>query len=227
MITIGLVKNHKEMFFRLIKAVKRWMKHNGISQNQLTIIEPIQDSSDTSLHVEKFQLILIPIGLPAPVNEIPFWDHVHMYGGRLLYVIKAHSGTVLGFSFGDTLEKRSWFHAQSFLHFLEFALDMFTYIYFGEIYALPYSEIRYFKASGHHVRISIQQRRGYRCKGPLKTIEVDCPPYFLRINRSTLVNAYHIDHIYARTLVLSNHEALSISTRELPKVRKFLCGMSR
>ncbi len=88
----------------------------------------------------------------------------------------------------------------------------------GHLCAVPFSSIIIIRVSGNYIQV-ITDRNMYRSRKTLKQFitENDLMRYFIRINRSELVNPSKITARNKTTIVLSNQESVYISRKYYPQ----------
>jgi len=102
----------------------------------------------------------------------------------------------------------------------------------GKEYTIPIKEIIYMQISDSRRRdiLVFSERGAYTCRGSLSDLEQAYPDILFRLNRSILINLFHIHYIDGNKVVMSNEIALSSSIRsrrQLVKILQNNPGLSR
>lgn len=98
-----------------------------------------------------------------------------------------------------------------------------NYYYFlknrQEIEQIPYQQIITISSNLHDV-IIMTADKNYTDRTPIREIEANLPPTFIRCHRSCIVNLHHITKINKTTIHLTNHLTQPIGRKYLTEVKK-------
>lgn len=90
----------------------------------------------------------------------------------------------------------------------------YQYTYHGITSRIVYENIICFESMQHYIDIFISNKKTpLHIKGVLKEIQEKCPAYFIRCQRSYIVNSYHIAERRGNKLILSNDKVVDIAPR--------------
>lgn len=106
--------------------------------------------------------------------------------------------------------------------FNKFHTTYFQYIYQGVESRVDYEDIVCFESMQHYVDIFVNNKTSVHIKESLKNIQDKCPPYFIRCQRSYIVNSHHISERRGNKLLLSNGKVIDISPRQSKAVSKIM-----
>lgn len=97
--------------------------------------------------------------------------------------------------------------------------DFYQYKYQGLIRRIPYDKIVCFESMQHYIDIYVCEGiDAIHIKESLKNIQEHCPQYFIRCQRSYIVNTHYILERRGNRLLLSNNKLVDISPLHVKKV---------
>lgn len=99
--------------------------------------------------------------------------------------------------------------------------DYFQYTYHGTTGRISFDDIICFESVQHYTDINTINKT-IKIKCLLKDIEGKCPLYFIRCQRSYIVNSNFIKERVANKLILSNSKVITISPRHLKSIIDFM-----
>ena len=89
----------------------------------------------------------------------------------------------------------------------------------GNVKRVFYRDILYFESASQHVIIHMKDESTYDDWRPLKDVEKELPPEFVRAHRSYILNIRHVDRLVSRTACIGSTE-LPIGRNHLQNVRR-------
>lgn len=95
--------------------------------------------------------------------------------------------------------------------------DYFRYAYHGVSGRIAFADIICFESMEHYVDIYAVERKVH-IKGTLKDIQKQCPSWFIRCQRSYIVNSRCIKEKQGRRLVLANNKIVDISPKYMDSI---------
>lgn len=95
--------------------------------------------------------------------------------------------------------------------------EYFRYTYHGVSGRIPFTEIVCFESMQHYVDIFTTDKE-IHIKESLKAIQPLCPSYFVRCQRSYIVNVRYIEERQGNKLRLSNQKMIEISSKYIETV---------
>lgn len=96
--------------------------------------------------------------------------------------------------------------------------DVFTFRNSLQQIIVPKIDILYFQSQGHYVRLQ-KASTGYDFRMPIKDLIDKLPyPQFVRCNKNSIVNMYHVDCVYSDHVVMSNGDSISITANRREEV---------
>lgn len=95
--------------------------------------------------------------------------------------------------------------------------DYFRYTYHGTSGRIAFADIRCFESREHYVDIYAVDKTVH-IKGILKDIQKQCPSWFIRCQRSYIVNSRCIKEKRGRRLVLDNNKIIDISPKYMDSI---------
>ena len=93
----------------------------------------------------------------------------------------------------------------------------FQYMFHGVTEKIRYKDIICFESMQHYIDI-FTVRGNARMKGSLKEIQKQCPSFFIRCQRSYIVNRNHIIKKKGNKLVLTNNKEVEIAPQFLKEI---------
>lgn len=102
----------------------------------------------------------------------------------------------------------------------------FSYRYNRQEYHIEYKDIIYFTSVGRKTRITIHTNStDYNYKSSIKKLCGIVPDYFIRCNRSYLVNGDYITNFHDHSIWLGKGDCIQISVRCMASVKEKLVNM--
>lgn len=99
----------------------------------------------------------------------------------------------------------------------------YQYSYHGVTSRLAYEEIICYESMQHYIDIFVYNNKTpIHIKGVLKEIQANCPSYFIRCQRSYIVNSHHIIERKGNKLTLGNDKIVDIAPRYSKAVSKIM-----
>lgn len=99
--------------------------------------------------------------------------------------------------------------------------DYFQYTYHGTTGRIAFDDIICFESMQHYTYI-ITTNKTIKIKCLLKVIKEKCPLYFIRCQRSYIVNSNYIKERVANQLILSNNKVITISSLHLKTIIDYM-----
>lgn len=99
--------------------------------------------------------------------------------------------------------------------------DHYTYRNHSSLVQIPYSQIICFTSSNHHTQVTTTEGSFLQLES-MQNIFSYLPSRFMFCHRTVIVNLDHITMLKGRELLLSNHQTVPVSHRNLPNIRSAL-----
>ena len=99
--------------------------------------------------------------------------------------------------------------------------ECFQYSYYGEIVRIPWKNVICFESTKHYIDIYTTNKT-FNIKHSLKAIQQQCPSFFIRCQRSYIVNKNFIKKKTGNKLLLFNNKVIDIAPRCSKVIRKAL-----
>lgn len=103
--------------------------------------------------------------------------------------------------------------------------EIFQYNYRKMKKRIPYNNILYFVSNNKHVEIHTADGKTEKFIGKLSDICDSFPIHFIRVSKSYIVNAKHIQKYGKKSLILYNEEVINISAPHRNTFTELIAGM--
>lgn len=227
MLEIAIVENETIYSEHLKALIEKWA--DGIVETGLSVFGNGLEffRAQETKQINKYDIIFLAIqlkyldgiGVARQLRDIGFKNTIVFttnYVGRAVdgYSVGAYRYYIKPIQFRDVKECMNYVMEKS-------CSEYFQYKYRGTLFRIPFAEIICFESMNHYVDIFTQEEI-VKIKGVLKDIQSQCPTYFLRCQRSYIVNTDFIKARKGNDLILMNDKVVEISPRLSKIVNKII-----